>query len=209
MYMYTDEHAHGNLHTHTRAYTYTHTSKLKSGNSSLSPISANPITKFWQSHSVITQNIDVLLQNIYEITQSFRHFRGLLCTWPNWNTPATKIIPVPWPLSFKMNQVKSLTLGTCADHSLSGPTQQAACRKPGDPYPQSWVSVHLCLVLVFIFEFNFMCMSVCLEVFMCTTCVSCIFKGQKKASDSLRLEFRWLWAAVWVLETTWVLCKSS
>ena len=49
----------------------------------------------------------------------------------------------------------------------------------------------------------------CLYVCLCTTCMSGACGGQKRPSDPLELNYRLLWAILWVLGTKQVLGKSS
>lgn len=62
---------------------------------------------------------------------------------------------------------------------------------------------HEVIGLMFYFKdlitFYFMCMRICLHVCMCTTCMSCACRGQKKASGLLGLEIRVVMSHLWVL----------
>lgn len=69
-----------------------------------------------------------------------------------------------------------------------------ACK--GDQLSLSW-----CFCLFFkIKEFKMLCVWMfCLYVCMCTLCEPGAHRSQKWASDRLELEYKYLWAAIWVL----------
>ena len=45
-----------------------------------------------------------------------------------------------------------------------------------------------------------MCMSILfIPAYMCTMCLFCALRGQKRMSEALELKFKWLWAIIWML----------
>lgn len=55
------------------------------------------------------------------------------------------------------------------------------------------------------FYFNF-CVSACI---FCDACMPGAHKGQKRGSDLLKLEYRWLWTTRWLLQLDCILWMNS